>query len=349
METKYWSVDSNVDRKKDYPQIVEAADFLKNEELVAFPTETVYGLGASALSDAAVSKIFAAKGRPADNPLIVHISSVEQLELLTENIPETAVLLMNKFWPGPLTLILNKKTNAVSSLVTAGLNTVAVRMPDHPVALSLIEAAEVPVAAPSANKSGKPSPTSASHVLDDLAGLIGGVVDGGPTGVGVESTVIDCTAEVPVILRPGGVSKEEIKEVIGNVEQDPALIGSKAAPKSPGMKYRHYAPVAPLFLTDGNQEWIQGLIDQKRSSGLKVGILAPRESASFYKADAVAVCGSRRDLGSVAQSLYQALRSFDEKNLDLIYAEVYPVKGVGAAIMNRLEKAAAHRRITQEK
>lgn len=349
MDTKYWSVDSDVDSEKTYPQIVEAADLLKGGEVVAFPTETVYGLGANALSDAAVSKIFAAKGRPADNPLIVHISNAKQLELLTENIPESAILLMNEFWPGPLTLILKKKPNAVSSLVTAGLDTVAVRMPNHSVALSIINTAGVPVAAPSANKSGKPSPTSAGHVLDDLAGSIAGVIDGGPTGVGVESTVIDCTAEVPVILRPGGVSIEEIEKVIGNVEQDPALVRTEAAPRSPGMKYRHYAPAAPLFLAEGNQEWIQGLIDQKRSAGLKVGVLAPSESASSYKADAVAVCGSREDLRSVAHSLYQALRYFDEKNLDLIYAEVYPVHGVGAAIMNRLEKAAAHRRITQEK
>lgn len=210
-----------------------------------------------------------------------------------------------------------KKPDAVSSLTTAGLDTVAVRMPDHPVALALIDAAGVPVAAPSANKSGKPSPTSASHVLADLDGLIAGVVDGGPTGVGVESTVLDCTTEVPVILRPGGLSKEDIERVIEHVEQDPALKLSEAAPKSPGMKYRHYAPSAPLFLADGDKEWIQELIDQKRDSGLKVGVLAPEESASFYSADAVAVCGSRADLKSVAHSLYHALRSFDEKTLIL--------------------------------
>lgn len=349
METKCWSVDNDVDSEKNYPQIVEASQLLKEGEVIAFPTETVYGLGANAMSDAAVSKIFAAKGRPADNPLIVHISNMGQLELLTRDIPETAARLMAQFWPGPLTLILKKKPDAVSSLTTAGLDTVAVRMPDHPVALALIDAAGVPVAAPSANKSGKPSPTSASHVLADLDGLIAGVVDGGPTGVGVESTVLDCTAKVPVILRPGGLSKEDIERVIEHVEQDPALKHSEAAPKSPGMKYRHYAPSAPLFLADGDKEWIQELIDQKRDSGLKVGVLAPEESASFYNADAVAVCGSRADLKSVAHSLYHALRSFEEKNLNIIYAEVYPVQGVGAAIMNRLEKAAAHRKITKGK
>ena len=349
METKFWTVDKDVDGKRNYPQIVEAAQLLKAGEVVAFPTETVYGLGANALSDTAVSKIFAAKGRPADNPLIVHISDVEQLEILIDGIPKTADLLINEFWPGPLTLILKRKPDTVSSLVTAGLDTVAVRMPDHPVALSLINAAGVPVAAPSANKSGKPSPTLAGHVLADLDGKIAGVVDGGPTGVGVESTVIDCTTEIPVILRPGGLPKEEIERVIELVDQDPALQHSDLTPKSPGMKYRHYAPSAPLFLADGDKEWIQKLVDKKRASGLKVGVLAPRESAHFYKADAVAVCGTRADLGTVAQTLYHALRSFDEKKLDIIYAEVYPVQGVGVAVMNRLEKAAAHRKITQGK
>lgn len=349
MKTKCWSVDNDVDSKKKYPQIVEAAQLLKEGEVVAFPTETVYGLGANAMSDKAVSKIFEAKGRPADNPLIVHISNMEQLELLTEGLPEKAILLMNEFWPGPLTLIFKMKPGSVSTLVTAGLDTVAVRMPDHPVALSLINSAGVPVAAPSANKSGKPSPTTAGHVLDDLDGSIAGVVDGGPTGVGVESTVLDCTADIPVILRPGGLSKEDIERIIESVEQDPALENSDSAPKSPGMKYRHYAPSAPLFLVEGDEEWIQGLIDEKRSAGFKVGILAPEESASFYKADTVVVCGSRADLKSVAQSLYQALRSFDEKNLDIIYAETYPVQGVGAAVMNRLEKAAGHKWIIQEK
>ncbi|GIN90837.1 threonylcarbamoyl-AMP synthase [Siminovitchia terrae] len=349
MKTNYWTVDIDVDIKNIYPQVVEAAHYLKEGEVVAFPTETVYGLGANALTDKAVAKIFDAKGRPADNPLIVHIANVDQLDLLTKEIPETTIKLMDEFWPGPLTLIFKRKPNAVSSLVTAGLDTVAVRMPDHPVALALIHTAGVPIAAPSANKSGKPSPTMATHVLADLEGLIAGIVDGGPTGVGLESTVLDCTPEVPVILRPGGLSKEEIERVIGQVDQDPALQHSESSPKSPGMKYRHYAPSAPLFLADGDKEWIQELIDQKRNSGTKVGVLAPKESASFYNADVVAVCGSRSNLKSVAHTLYQALRSFDEKNLDMIYAEVYPVQGVGAAIMNRLEKAAAHRRVTQGK
>lgn len=349
MKTKYWNVDNDVDREKSYPQIVEAAQLLKEGELVAFPTETVYGLGANALSDTAVSKIFTAKGRPADNPLIVHISNVGQLELLADGIPDKAVLLMGEFWPGPLTFILKQKQDTVSPLVTAGLETIAVRMPDHPIALALINAAGVPVAAPSANKSGTPSPTAAEHVLNDLGGFIAGVVDGGQTGVGVESTVLDCTAETPVILRPGGLSKEDIEKVIGEVDEDPALNNAGSAPKSPGMKYRHYAPAAPLFLVDGDKEWVQELIDEKRSAGLKVGVLAPSESACFYRADKIAVCGSREDLKSVAHSLYQALRSFDGKSLDIIYSEVFPADGMGAAIMNRLEKAAAHRRITQDK
>ncbi|MFD1708731.1 L-threonylcarbamoyladenylate synthase [Siminovitchia sediminis] len=349
METKYWSVDNCVNNKEEYPQLVEASKLLREGEVVAFPTETVYGLGANALSDTAVSKIFAAKGRPADNPLIVHISKRNQLGLLTDHVPETAELLISEFWPGPLTLIFKKKPGAVSSLVTAGLDTVAVRMPDHPIALALIDAANVPVAAPSANKSGRPSPTTADHVLDDLRGLIAGVVDGGPAGVGVESTVLDCTSPVPVILRPGGLAKEEIEKTVGQVEQDPAIQHAHSAPRSPGMKYRHYAPAAPVYLLDGDNKWIQRKIDEKRGSGLKVGILATSESAPFYSADAVSVCGSRNNLSAVAQDLYQALRSFDEYDLDLIYSEVFPVEGMGHAIMNRLEKAAGHRKITQEK
>ncbi|MBM7714483.1 L-threonylcarbamoyladenylate synthase [Bacillus thermophilus] len=347
MKTTYWSVDNDVNSKKNYPQIVKAAELIKKNEVVAFPTETVYGLGANATSDEAVAKIFAAKGRPADNPLIVHIATFQQLKQIAVDISDTAMKLMRTFWPGPLTLIFNKKPGAVSRLVTAGLNTVAVRMPDHPLAMALIRESGHPIAAPSANKSGKPSPTTAKHVQDDLDGIVAGIVDGGPAGVGVESTVVDCTVSPPVILRPGGISKEDIEAVIGPVEEDPSIASSVSKPKSPGMKYRHYAPDAPLYLADGEQQWIQQLIDEKMAAGLKVGILAPQETASFYKADVVVPCGSKADPKSSAQTLYQALRFFENSGVDIIFSEVFPRTGVGAAIMNRLEKAASHRWMKQ--
>ena len=338
-----WHVDKIHNNHGSYPQITQAAQLLRDNEVVAFPTETVYGLGANAASDEAVSKIFAAKGRPGDNPLIVHISDSAQLHSLVVDIPDKAYELMSAFWPGPLTIIFRLREGSVSRHVTAGLNTIAVRMPDHPVALALIEESGLPIAAPSANKSGRPSPTAAAHVLADLSGEIAGVVDGGETGVGVESTVLDCTGDIPVVLRPGGISREDIESIVGEIAVDPALAGSGEVPKSPGMKYTHYAPAAPLFLADGPQEWIQQQIDEKRQDGLKVGVLATEESAEAYKADVVIPCGRRADLTTVAHSLYSSLRYFDAEKADLIFAEVFPVEGAGAAIMNRLEKAAGHR------
>ncbi|MBS4200706.1 threonylcarbamoyl-AMP synthase [Bacillus sp. FJAT-49732] len=348
MKTERWSVDKNVDNNKKYPQIDEAATFLQKNEVVAFPTETVYGLGANAKSDEAVAKIFAAKGRPVDNPLIVHISSTSQLDDLVAAIPEKSMKLMNAFWPGPLTLIFPKKQGAVSDYVTAGLDTVAVRMPDHPVALALISASGLPIAAPSANRSGKPSPTTADHVAKDLEGKIAGIVDGGPTGVGVESTVIDCTGTTPIILRPGGVSKEDIEFVIDHVEMDTTLKNKEQKPKSPGMKYKHYAPAAPLFLVEGEPNWLQSLVNEKRNEGLKVGVMASSENASYYEADLILDCGSRNNLSEVAHSLYYSLRAFDDAQLDIIFSETFPETGVGVAIMNRLDKAAGHNWIRQK-
>lgn len=347
MKTIHWHVDNPVDKDKGYPQIEEAAAFLSQNEVVAFPTETVYGLGANAHSDEAVEKIYKAKGRPSDNPLIVHIGHQEDLWKLTNEIPDAARLLIKAYWPGPLTLIFKAKNHAVSPLVTAGLSTVAVRMPDHPVALSLLKKAGLPIAAPSANSSGKPSPTTAAHVTADLDGLIAGIVDGGSTGVGVESTVLDCTGEVPVILRPGGISREQIEKVIGPVDKDAAVENPHAVPKSPGMKYRHYSPEAPLVLTYGTREWRQSLIDEKRDAGLRVGVLATEESAACYEADKVVICGRRAEPETVARELYHSLRSFDEAGLDLILSETFPDEGVGEAVMNRLEKASDHHRIIQ--
>ncbi|RLQ93501.1 L-threonylcarbamoyladenylate synthase [Falsibacillus albus] len=343
MKTSQWIVDKDVNEENDYPQIIQAAEMLKENEVVAFPTETVYGLGANAKSTEAVNKIFSAKGRPSDNPLIVHIGATEQLENLVAHISEKAKKLINQFWPGPLTIIFEKKEGVFSDKVTAGLNSVGIRLPDHPVAMALIKEANLPIAAPSANRSGRPSPTTAKHVLDDLDGSIAGIVDGGSTGVGVESTVIDCTADVPMILRPGGISKEEIEAVIGPVDMDATLVTGEGAPKSPGMKYTHYAPNAPLFLVDGNPEYLQSIVKEKQSEGLKVGVLATEETNGFYEADMVIPCGRRDDLKTVAHDLYDVLRAFNEEKLDLILSEAFPRNGIGVAVMNRLEKAAGHR------
>lgn len=346
MKTVYWYVDKSVDGLDDYPQIKEAAALLVSGEVVAFPTETVYGLGADATSEQAVNKIFAAKGRPSDNPLIVHIANRNDLFSIAAEIPEAAAKLMDKFWPGPLTLILKKK-KGIAENVTAGLGTVAVRMPNHPVAAALIKASNRPLAAPSANLSGKPSPTAASHVLDDLSGRIAGVVDGGTTGVGLESTVLDCTSSIPVILRPGGVTKEQLEGVIGEVHIDQALVKEGEAPKSPGMKYTHYAPNAPLIIVYGSREFIQSAVDEKKKAGERVGVLAAEENKDFYQADVVIPCGSNQNLETVASHLYDVLRTFDKEQVDIIFSESFPEDGVGQAVMNRLRKAAGHQSITE--
>ena len=342
MKTNYWSVDKNVDKEESYSQIEQAADLLKRNEVVAFPTETVYGLGGNAKEDAAITKIFAAKGRPSDNPLIIHIAKLEQLDELVENVPTIAQKLMETFWPGPLTVIFEKKKGALSEVATAGLSTVGIRMPNHPVALQLIEQSGLPIAAPSANRSGKPSPTKAIHVKEDLDSRIAGIVDGGPTGVGVESTVVDCTGDKVVILRPGGITKEQLESVVGEVKIDQALINKEIKPKSPGMKYTHYAPNAPLFLVEGTKEKIQLLIAEEKQKGHTVGVLTTEENKAFYQADYVYACGQRTDLSTVATDLYDGLRSFDHHQVDIIFGEMFPTEGVGQAIMNRLMKAASH-------
>lgn len=349
MKTKQWVVDKNDAQLASNPQVHEAAEQLKKGEVVAFPTETVYGLGANACSDDAIEKIYQAKGRPSDNPLIVHISTMGQLEEIVAEIPVTAQKLMTAFWPGPLTIIFKKKTGIISEKVTAGLDTVAVRMPSNTVARAIITATGLPIAAPSANQSGKPSPTKSVHVFHDLQGKIAGVVDGGDAGVGVESTVIDCTQEIPTILRPGGVSAEEIERVVDKVKMDVALKDQNEKPISPGMKYTHYAPQAPVYLVDGNHQWIQSLIDEKRRDGLKVGLLTTTESVDKYQADLVLACGSKMNLSTVAENLFHTLRMFDEQPLDLIFSETFPEVEIGLAIMNRLKKAAGQRLIQQNK
>ncbi|MGD6816525.1 L-threonylcarbamoyladenylate synthase [Metabacillus sp. 84] len=344
MDTIHWTVDKNLDSSKLYPQVIQAAELLANNETVAFPTETVYGLGANAGSDEAVEKIYKAKGRPGDNPLIVHVSNHKQAVELVREIPAYAMKIMSMFWPGALTVILPVKEGMLSSRVTAGLSTVAIRMPDHPIALALIEQSGVPIAAPSANLSGKPSPTEAEHVAQDLDGRIAGIVDGGPTGVGVESTVLDCTKQVPVILRPGGITKEQLEEVIGPVAMDEALTDQTQAPKSPGMKYTHYAPNAPLTIVKGSLSFLQSLADEAMAEGKKVGILTTEENKQVLHADEIIACGSLASPETIAANLYSVLRRFNQnRELDLIYSEAFPEDGVGQAVMNRLKKAAGHR------
>ncbi len=342
VETKQWFVDNPVNNLSCYPQIQEAAQLLRDGEVIGFPTETVYGLGADAMSNQAVEKIFLAKGRPSDNPLIVHIAMKEQLQTIVTEVPLMAEKLMDAFWPGPLTIILPKK-DGLSEKVTAGLDTVGVRMPSHPVALALLKAADVPVAAPSANRSGRPSPTTARHVYDDLKGKIAGVIDGGTTGVGVESTVVDCTGDIPIILRPGGVTREQLEEVVGIVVMDESLKNEKITPKSPGMKYTHYAPDAPLVIVEGSKEFLQEIVNKEKQAGKKIGVLTTAENQSYYQADVVLACGERRDLSSVAQHLYDVLRRFNDYDIDAIYSESFTEKGIGQAIMNRLTKASGHR------
>ncbi|KGX86456.1 L-threonylcarbamoyladenylate synthase [Pontibacillus litoralis] len=338
-ETKLWQVTKqHIDREEENVQA--AAALLKKREVVAFPTETVYGLGADATNEQAVKRIFEAKGRPSDNPLIVHVAKKEQIEQLVTHISDQAHALIDAFTPGPLTVIM--PSNGVCARnVTAGLDSVGVRVPDHPVAKALLEASDLPLAAPSANRSGKPSPTTAAHVYDDLNGRVAGILDGGATGVGVESTVVDCTGEVPVILRPGGVTKEALEAVVGTVKLDASLHDKKEPPRAPGMKYTHYAPDAPLWLIDGDVVFFQAQIDRLREEGRRVGVIASEETSAHLRANRVQTCGSQHDLHQVAVHLYDALRSFDQDEIDIILAETFASEGIGVAIMNRLSKAAS--------
>ncbi|HWI52158.1 MAG TPA: L-threonylcarbamoyladenylate synthase [Symbiobacteriaceae bacterium] len=328
--------------------IAEAAAAIRSGGLVAFPTETVYGLGADAANAAAVARIFVAKGRPSDNPLIVHVSDRDMLADVVKEIPPKAEKLIERFWPGPLTLVLPKLPGIPDS-VTCNLPTVGVRMPHHPVALALIRAAGVPIAAPSANRSGRPSPTAAEHVVEDLTGRIDVILDGGETGVGVESTVIDMTVDPPVLLRPGGVTVEQLIKEIGEVVVDSSVHGAEAgeAPRSPGMKYKHYAPRAQVILVDGPvlqmQAKIKDLAYEYEEEGQKVGVMCCNESRGVYQSPVVLEYGSREDLASMASDLFSTLRAFDRHGVDVILVEGVPATGIGLAIMNRLRRAASGR------
>ena len=335
----------------DRELLQQAAQIIKRGGLVAFPTETVYGLGADGFNEEAAKKIYAAKGRPSDNPLILHIAEEKQLEQIVKKIPEKAKKLMESFWPGPLTIILEKKEN-VPYTTTGGLDTVAIRMPNHLGALSFLKAVQTPIAAPSANTSGRPSPTKAEHVLEDMKGKIDMILDGGEVGIGIESTIIDMTS-VPMILRPGFITQEMLEEKIGDVFLDPALqngLQEKERPKAPGMKYRHYAPKADLTIVEGELsrviDQINRLTAQKVSEGKKVGIIATEETKKFYKHGIIKVIGTRKKEETIAKHLYSLLREFDEDKIDVIFSEAFSEKAFGQAIMNRLIKAAGHHRIT---
>jgi len=335
--------------KPEPEKIRAAAEVIRGGGLVAFPTETVYGLGANALEERPVLRIFEAKRRPADNPIIVHIANRDDVYVLAEYVPELAERLMAEFWPGPLTLLL-QRSDAVPKVVTAGSDTVAIRMPSHPVARALIAEAGMPVGAPSANLAGRPSPTTAKHVLEDLEGRIEVVLDGGEIVHGVESTVLDLTTDPPTVLRPGPVTVEELRKAIGEVEIHP--VAKAEAPvevviaRAPGMKYRHYAPKAEVVVVEGELESVmvkvQELVEAKRKTGEKTGIMATEETAAKYRADVVKVVGSRGDPRTVAKNLFGILREFDAEGVNFVAAEGLEPVGIGLAVMNRLRKAAGY-------
>ncbi|MDD4752557.1 MAG: L-threonylcarbamoyladenylate synthase [Desulfitobacteriaceae bacterium] len=346
METEYIKLDR---QNPDRDMLKRAAQLLRQGEVVAFPTETVYGLGANALEGSAVKKIFIAKGRPSDNPLIVHISSLNQLPPLVKEIPQAARALMKKYWPGPLTLIF-PKSEIIPPEITAGLETVAIRMPEHPVAQALIEYAGVPVAAPSANISGKPSPTSGQHVWQDMQGKVAMVLDSGETRVGVESTVLDITRKPPMILRPGGITYEDLQETLGQVELDQGT-GKMKVPRSPGMKYTHYSPAADVFVVTRGPQSFPGKFEKAYRSlsgeGKKVAVLISEETAQ-QMGDRIhphyrEVLGSRHDLREVAHRLFSAFRNADHQGADIILIEEFSEEGMGAAVMNRMIKAAGNK------
>lgn len=355
----------------DPETIARAGKILREGGLVAFPTETVYGLGGDALNPESSKKIYAAKGRPSDNPLIVHIADRKDLARIAAEVPESAVRLMDEYWPGPVTMIF-PKTEEVPMETTGGLPTVAVRFPSHPTARALIRAAGGYIAAPSANLSGRPSPTSAAHVAQDLSGRIEMIIDGGNAAIGLESTIVDFTEEIPVILRPGFINYEMLKDVLGEVKVDPGILSENehVRPKAPGMRYRHYAPKAPLVVIEGEPEKVTDLIrkylEKAAAEGKRAAVLCSDETADSYERAAekirsggaeqngknlcvmVSPIGSLTEDESIARHLFGQLRLFDEQNIDIIYSEAFDTPRLGQAIMNRLLKAAGHTVIRAE-
>lgn len=329
-------------------ELLEAARILRDGGLVAFPTETVYGLGVNALDGQAAKKIYEAKGRPSDNPLIVHIGTFGELHDLVSEIPQAGKRLAEDYWPGPLTMVF-PKSQKVPYGVTGGLETVAVRMPSDPVANRLIVLAGVPVAAPSANISGRPSPTTAQHVWQDMSGKIEMIIDGGSVGIGVESTIVDVSGAVPMLLRPGAITIEMLRESVGRVEIDPAIQGQPGEdvrPKAPGMKYRHYAPKAELIVIEGKLEevarQINFLVKEKLEQKYRVGIICTDETRDWYSCGEVRSVGQRAKVETIAHNLFAVLREFDDLQVDCIYSEGFSTDHLGQAIMNRLIKASGY-------
>lgn len=341
--------------KPEIEKIQTAAGFIKKGGLVAFPTETVYGLGADALNADAVLALFKAKHRPLDNPPIVHIENLNDVYRLAKHVPGKAKLLMERFWPGPLTLVL-ECSKLVPSVTVAGLSTIAIRMPKNKIALALIKESQRPIAAPSANLAGKPSPTTAQHVWDDLNGQVDVILDGGATNIGVESTVIDLNVNPPQILRPGGISFEMLKKIINDVRFHPFVAAeqeiSVVEARSPGMRHKHYAPRAKLILVEGSMlavvKKMKEIIALYKGEGECVGVLATDETMSKYDAEIIKSLGSRFNLETIAQNLFKLLREFDEESVDVIVAESVPAEGLGLAVMNRLRKASGYNIVKAE-
>ena len=346
MKTKQQRIDPENFRDSD---LQYACKVLQRGGLVAFPTETVYGLGGDALRPEASEKIYAAKGRPSDNPLIVHIADMNSLYDIVDGVSEKAEKLAQAFWPGPLTMIFRKKEKVPLS-TTGGLSTVAVRMPCHPIAQALIRESGIYVAAPSANTSGRPSPTRAEHVMEDLDGRIELVIDGGMVGIGLESTIVDMSGETPMILRPGYITQDMLQEVVGEVDVDPAVLTQtmkkNVVAKAPGMKYRHYAPKGQMTIVEGGTEavvdTINSLVAGKRALGCRVAVIATEETRDRYQCELVRSIGSRKTPGSIAAGLYDILREMDHLEAEYIFAESFESDELGKAIMNRMIKAAAY-------
>ncbi len=347
MNTELFKIDEhNIDAAAK-EILTKAGSIIREGGLVAFPTETVYGLGGDALNPESSRKIYAAKGRPSDNPLIVHVASMEDVEAIVDEVPEAAYRLAEAFWPGPLTMIMNKN-DKVPHETTGGLDTVAIRMPNNEIALELIRQSGGYIAAPSANTSGRPSPTLARYCVEDLSGKIEMIIDGGQVGIGLESTIVDLTSEEPMILRPGYITQDMLKEVLGQVTIDRTIIdaASTQKPKAPGMKYRHYAPKGSLTIIQGNQkdvvDYINARAKEAMEEGKRVGIIGTDATRDLYSADVIKSVGNREDESSIAHELFKVLREFDDENIDVMFSESFDDSGIGQAIMNRLLKAAGH-------
>lgn len=343
METKVFTINS-IEKQRE--ELLAAAEIIRTGGLLAIPTETVYGLGADGLNAEAVRNIFLAKGRPQDNPLILHIADASWLSRYCADVPPAAYRLAEAFWPGPLTMILKRKP-IVPDETTAGLNTVGMRCPDHAVTLAIIREADLPIAAPSANRSGRPSCTTASHVLEDMAGRIDGLVDGGECRVGVESSIIDLTVSPPRLLRPGGLPLEKLREVLGEIEIDKAVLQKLAEsekPKAPGMKYRHYAPKAPVTVFTGDAKKTARAIARRAKE--RSGVICFEEYQGLYPASCVQVLGKAKDTAEQARHVFDALRSFDTRDVTEILAQCPAETGLGLAVANRLKKAAGFQMVT---